>query len=196
MTNMVEPSTMNCRQWRHARRPYVAVRVRSLRTSITAILHFALHFRRAHHRHRVRSLIHPGHDQKEFRRAGVLTKRDAQANTFEAAFDLTIARTDAPRNLGTAPLAASDEWGDQVATPDQLKIKLATGDVSSAPISDHQMSLVELARSMTAVAGDRIALLDHARPMTTEHDAAVYLRQAAERLRQLRRRRSNLLIKK
>jgi len=138
----------------------------------------------------------PAMIKKNFGLPEYLTKRDAQANTFEAAFDLTIARTDAPRNLGTAPLAASDEWGDQVATPDQLKIKLATGDVSSAPISDHQMSLVELARSMTAVAGDRIALLDHARPMTTEHDAAVYLRQAAERLRQLRRRRSNLLIKK
>lgn len=35
---------------------------------------------------------------------------------------------------------------------------------------------------------DRIALLDHARAINNEHDAAVYLRQAAERIRHTRQR--------
>jgi len=76
-----------------------------------------------------------------------------------------------------------------VATKDDLKRAMGTGDVSPAPVSELQMSLVELAQSMPAQPNDRIARLDHARRITVEHDAAVYLRQAAERTRQVRQNR-------
>jgi hypothetical protein len=57
-------------------------------------------------------------------------------------------------------------------------------------VSDLQLSLVQLAQSHPLLAGDRVTVLDNARPVTTEHDAAILLRQAAERIRQARAARS------
>jgi hypothetical protein len=128
--------------------------------------------------------------KKTFGLANYLTKRDAAAGTFEGVFNRTAARPDAPRNLGGPQAIARDEWGDQVATPDDLKATIATGGASSVPVSDLQMNLVETARSATLRPNDRITLLDQARPITTEHDAAIYLRQAAERIRQVRQSRA------
>jgi phospholipase C len=131
----------------------------------------------------------PAMVKKNFGLPSYLTKRDAAANTFERVFNLNAARIDALRNLGTPSTVTRDEWGDQVATPDEIKMKMATGQASSAPVSELQMSLVELARTTPTQPNDRIALLDYARPITTEHDAAVYLRQAAERIRHVRQNR-------
>jgi hypothetical protein len=128
--------------------------------------------------------------KKSFGLPDYLTRRDAAANTFEDVFNLTVPRADAPRNLGAAPTVARDEWGDEVATVDDIKNKLAAGAISSAPVSELQANLVEAARAMPVQPDDRIARLDHARPIVTEHDAAVYLRQNAERIRQMRHNRS------
>src|SRR5262249_37407320 len=130
----------------------------------------------------------PAMVKKNFGLPQYLTKRDAAANTFEHVFDLTVARTDAPHNLGAAPAVAHDAWGDEVTSPDAIRASVAMGAVASAPVSELQMNLVEAARA--AAPKDRIGLLDHARPILTEHDAAVYLRQAAERIRQHRQARS------
>jgi hypothetical protein len=46
------------------------------------------------------------------------------------------------------------------------------------------MGLVQLAQSTPILAKDRVTELDNARPIATEHDAAVLLRQAAARIRQ------------
>src|SRR5262249_55479867 len=108
----------------------------------------------------------------------------------EHVFNRSAARTNAPQHLGQAAAVAYDEWGDKVATADHLKMAMSVGDVSPAPVSELQMSLVELARSMPTQPNDRIAHLDHARRITVEHDAAVYLRQAAQRVRQVRHDRS------
>jgi len=132
----------------------------------------------------------PAMVKRTFGLPNYLTKRDAAAKTFEHVFDLAAPRADAPRNLGTAaPAVSNDEWGDQAATRDDHTINLATGNVSAVPVSDLQQSLVEVARSTTAMPNDKIAELDHARVITTEHDAAVYLRQAAERIRQKQQNR-------
>ena len=129
----------------------------------------------------------PATVKKVFGLPAFLTKRDAQANTFEDLLDLPVARHDTPANLGIAPLIGRDGWGDDVVTPDAIRMQLAMGQISSTPVSDLQMSLVELARTLPTGPKDRVALLDQARPITSEHDAAVYLRQAAERLRQRQR---------
>jgi phospholipase C len=118
---------------------------------------------------------------------GFLTQRDAHARTFEDLLDAPTARTDTPTNLGAAAAVALDQWGDQVMTPDEITAHVARGQISSAPVSDLQESLVQLARTLPADPSDRVALLDYARPITTEHDAAVYLRQAAARFRARRR---------
>jgi phospholipase C len=128
----------------------------------------------------------PAMVKKTFGLPRYLTLRDAAAATFEGVFNRSSPRPDAPANLATAPATARDEWGDEVATPDQIKMKVAMGETSSAPISDLQMSLVELARNTPTQPADRITTLEHGRTMATEHDAAVYLRQAAERIRQHR----------
>jgi phospholipase C len=131
----------------------------------------------------------PAMIKKTFGLPKYLTKRDAAANTFEGAFNRGTPRTDAPTNLEPATLGsqqATDEWGDEITTPGQLKARAAMGLTSSAPVSDLQKSLVEWARSTSSQPQDRVTLLDHARTINTEHDASVYLRQAAERIRQAR----------
>src|SRR5205823_4644486 len=66
----------------------------------------------------------PAMVKKSFGLPKYLTKRDAAANTFEHAFNRDKPRLDAPRNLGDAAAAAikKDQWGDQVATADHLKM--------------------------------------------------------------------------
>jgi phospholipase C len=128
--------------------------------------------------------------KKTFGLADYLTDRDRAANTFEHVFNLDTPRPDAPTNLGQAPAVARDEWGDEKATADDMQTKLAQGDISPAPVSELQMSLVQLAQSTPALPNDRVTALDNARVITTEHDAAVLLRQAAERIRQVRQARA------
>jgi hypothetical protein len=71
-----------------------------------------------------------------------------------------------------------------------MQVKVAQGATSSVPVSGLQMSLVQAAQSHSLIAGDRVTELDNARVVTTEHDAAILLRQAAERIRQARANRS------
>jgi len=127
--------------------------------------------------------------KKTFGLKDYLTKRDAAANTFEHVFNLDAPRTDAPVNLGQAPAVERDEWGDEKAGPDEMQAKLSEGNTSSTPVSGLQMSLVQLAQSTPTMPNDRVTELDNARSITTEHDAAVFLRQAAERIRQVRQTR-------
>jgi len=122
-----------------------------------------------------------------------LTKRDAAANTFEHVFNLATPRNDTPASVAllvNATAVARDEWGDEKAGADKMQMKLAQGDTSSAPVSELQLSLVQAAQSNPLLANDRVTELDNARPVATEHDAAVLLRQAAERIRQARAARS------
>jgi phospholipase C len=131
----------------------------------------------------------PAMVKKTFGLPKYLTKRDAAANTFEHVFNLAAPRTDAPTNLQALtgqPTAARDEWGDERATADEMQVRVARGDTSSVPVSDLQLSLVQVAQSHPLLAGDRVTELDNARPVATEHDAAVLLRQAAERIRRQR----------
>lgn len=135
----------------------------------------------------------PAMVKKVFGLPAYLTKRDAAANTFEQVFNLAQPRTDAPTNvtaLANAKAVPRDEWGDENANAAQMQAKLAQGDTSSVPVSGLQLSLVQLAQSHPLLAGDRVTDLDNARPVTTEHDAAILLRQAAERIRQRRASRS------
>jgi phospholipase C len=135
----------------------------------------------------------PAMAKKTFGLPNFLTKRDAAANTFEHVFTRSTPRTDAPTdlsNLAPAPAAPRDEWGDELAGPSDMQAQVFQGKTSSVPVNALQMSLVQAAQSAPMLANDRVTELDHARPVTTEHDAAVLLRQAAERIRQKRAARS------
>jgi phospholipase C len=126
----------------------------------------------------------PAMVKKNFGLPDFLTDRDKNANTFEHVFNLLVPRTDAPPSVGVTAAVPTDQWGDQTASPDDHRMNLAIGNVSSVPVSDLQQSLVEIARATPTMPNDKVAELDHARAINTEHDAAVYLRQAAERIRQ------------
>jgi phospholipase C len=118
-----------------------------------------------------------------------LTNRDAAAATFEGVASLAAPRTETPLRFRSASSRRLTEWGDEVASLHDVRMLLATGDTSAAPISDLQLSMVELAR-LLAVRFEQldVAPLDLLRPMVTEHDAAVYLRQVAARIRASLRR--------
>jgi phospholipase C len=135
----------------------------------------------------------PAMVKKTFGLPDFLTKRDAAANTFEHVFTRETPRVDTPANLSALappPAAPRDEWGDEQAGPADMQAQLFQGRTSSVPVNGLQMSLVQAAQSAPILAGDRVTVLDNARPVTTEHDAAVLLRQAAERIRQKRAARS------
>jgi phospholipase C len=135
----------------------------------------------------------PAMVKKTFGLPDFLTKRDAAANTFEHVFTRDTPRTDTPANLSALappPAAPRDEWGDEQAGPAEMQAQLFRGKTSSVPVNGLQMSLVQAAQSVPILANDRVTALDNARPVTTEHDAAVLLRQAAERIRQKRAARS------
>jgi phospholipase C len=135
----------------------------------------------------------PAMVKKTFGLPDFLTRRDAAANTFEHVFTRETPRTDAPANLSVLappPAAPLDEWGDEQAGPAEMQAQLFRGRTSSVPVNGLQMSLVRAAQSVPILANDRVTALDNARPVATEHDAAVLLRQAAERIRQRRAARS------
>src|SRR5262249_18510319 len=85
------------------------------------------------------------------------------------------------------------EWGDEVVTPYDAMMLMATGEASAAEPSDLQLSIVELARQLTVnKANPEAVILDRVRPMRTEHDAAVYVREAAAKIRAPLRARAPL----
>jgi hypothetical protein len=120
-----------------------------------------------------------------------LTRRDAAAKTFEKIASLEAPRTDAPARFRTDRDRALTEWGDEVTSAHGARMLMATGANSAAPISDLQLTLVTLARERANGGLDAQAVaLDLMRPMLTEHDVAIYLREAAARIRQRRAQRS------
>jgi len=126
----------------------------------------------------------PATVKKLFGLPSFLTHRDERANTFDLVASLSSPRTDTPERFGSAPVRPTDDWGDEVATPARIELLMATGEASVAPISDLQASMVHAAHQLPVNPQEaRVAMLDQARPMLTEHDAAVFLRQAAQRFR-------------
>lgn len=116
---------------------------------------------------------------------GFLTRRDAAANTFEGVASLAAPRTDAPTRFTTDDDRTLTEWGDEVTSAHRARMLMATGAPSAAPMSDLQLALVTLARERANEGLDaQTVALDVMRPMLTEHDAAIYLREAAARIRQ------------
>ena len=126
----------------------------------------------------------PATIKKVFGLPAFLTRRDRAASTFETVASLGAPRTDTPLRFRAPSRRNLNDWGDEIVAPHEARTLLAAGEASVAPISELQRSLVELARSLSAdLDQPEIAALDLLRPMTTEHDAAVSLRQAAARIR-------------
>lgn len=117
-----------------------------------------------------------------------LTARDANAATFHGVPSLLAPRTDA-RILAVESDAGVDEWGDPLLTQSDVERLVVARQISNLPVSDFVESMVQSLRTLPVDDVDRrSAVLDEARPIETEHDAAVYIRQVMSRFRARQRR--------
>jgi phospholipase C len=85
--------------------------------------------------------------------SGFLTKRDEASNTFESIISLSAPRMDTPPMLPRIPAAANgaaraNKLPFLLNTTQQLEAE-AAGVISTAPLSDFQESLVEIASNIT-----------------------------------------------
>ena len=134
----------------------------------------------------------PATIKKVFGLPAFLTRRDAAANTFEGVASLGSPRTDAPLRFRAADERRLTEWGDEVTDLHRARMLMARGEASAAPISGLQLDIVALARERAMdTAVPEAAVLDLMRPMLTEHDAAIYIREAAARIRARRASRAH-----
>jgi len=111
-----------------------------------------------------------------------LTRRDAKANVFSDVPQLARPRTDVPgfskaTTAKLAPLALDEETISET----ELINRKAAGRVSSEPLTELQQSLVDLAHKLDTGEPQELQRLRLARRIENEYDAAVYLREVAQR---------------
>jgi phospholipase C len=109
-----------------------------------------------------------------------LTQRDAIAQVFLDVASLEAPRTDTPVSLGAAMPAAQVPPGE-VRSPADLAIQKAAEPVSTAPLSDLQRALVALAHTLDLNESHEVRALRLARRIDNEYEAALYVREVAER---------------
>ena len=108
-----------------------------------------------------------------------LTNRDAKANVFANVPDLPAARTDLP-DFPNALI--SDESADELAISEkELISRKAAGQTSSEPLTDLQRNLVDLAHRLDIDETQDLRKLRMARRIENEYDAAIYLREVAQK---------------
>ena len=110
-----------------------------------------------------------------------LTKRDAAAQTFSDVASLDAPRTDAPQNLNASAPASLIQPSAHPLSPDIAALHKSTAQVSRAPLSDLQQGLVDLAHTLDLNETPAVRTLRTARRIEDEYDAAVYVREVAER---------------
>jgi phospholipase C len=110
-----------------------------------------------------------------------LTARDGAANTFGANLSLPAARTDAPEKIAptgrTARSAAERARAYAPLPPSRARQAVQAGEASDAPLTELQESLVALARQLNSDRPAALRALRAARPVETEHQAAIHVRE-------------------
>ncbi len=106
-----------------------------------------------------------------------LTRRDAEANTFEEVLSLDLPRLDTPAMLPRVPeaasLAARAAKLPFLLSPAQSLESEAAGVISKAPLSEFQQSLTDMVTSMGAAQGFKLA----PEVPVIEHAAAEHVRR-------------------
>jgi phospholipase C len=116
-----------------------------------------------------------------------LTHRDATAQTFLDVASLEAPRTDAPASLGVAMPAAQVPPGEVRSLAD-LVSQRAAEPVSTAPLSDLQRALVDLAHTLDLQESPELRALRQSRRIDNESEAALYVREVAERYAEISRK--------
>lgn len=118
---------------------------------------------------------------KRFNLPSSLTARDAGANTFETNLSLATPRTNTPKVITptgrTARSPAERARAYAPLPPTSARKAAKAGEASRAPLTELQQSLVTLARQLNAVRPAAARALRQAIPVTTEHEAAVHVRE-------------------
>lgn len=110
-----------------------------------------------------------------------LTRRDAAAATFEKNLSLDQPRNDAPTRLPRAADPVKLARLSTPATPATIAEALTNGQDSKTLLTEFQRSLVSLADSWNARQAPPVAATRQAQGTLTEHEAAVYTRDATAR---------------
>jgi phospholipase C len=116
-----------------------------------------------------------------------LTQRDARAQVFLDMASLAAPRTDTPVSLGDASFTAHVPPGEARSLAD-LAIQKTTETVSTAPLSDLQRALVDLAHTLDLQESPELRALRQSRRIDNESEAALYVREVAERYAETSRR--------
>jgi phospholipase C len=110
-----------------------------------------------------------------------LTDRDASAKTFSDVPDLSKPRTDIPTFLPAEMAELAPALLDEASVSEEEIVSRKAAGVSSEPLTDLQQSLVELAHKLDLGETPELKKLRVARRIENEYDAAVYLREVAQR---------------
>jgi phospholipase C len=110
-----------------------------------------------------------------------LTERDKKAGNPGVNFILPSPRQDTPPKVSPAgqparPLQEA-RFAAMPLTPFAAAAAVAAGDASTAPISDYQQSLIDLAQQLPVPETPAERALRFAAPIATEHDAAIRVRE-------------------
>jgi len=108
-----------------------------------------------------------------------LNPRDGSAYPIDSILDLSAPRTDAPRKL-TRPKHVATFAAPRMTT-ETLTSSARAAAPSQAPLSEFQKSLVDLAKTLDTGEHPAVRMLEVARPIDNEHDAALFVREKTER---------------
>jgi hypothetical protein len=87
-----------------------------------------------------------------------------------------------PTAASSGTIAFHADGAKAAMTAEHVAADLATGTASSAPLSEFQRSLVEVANSLQVSQPRRAGIVSRARLVDNEHEGAVYVRELAARL--------------
>jgi phospholipase C len=118
-----------------------------------------------------------------FKLDSFLTKRDAVARTFSAVPDLASPRTDTPEEVSTSVHSRIIEESQREPSVEEISTAGGMGTASSAPLTSLQRSLVDLANSLPTGEDPQLRAHRTGRPLRTECDGALYVRETVARFR-------------
>jgi phospholipase C len=119
--------------------------------------------------------------KRVFRLDGFLTARDRDAEVFSDIPSLPAPRPDTPMTVGTPGVLEAESVAEEHLDVHTIATMKSAGQVSSAGLSAFQRSLVELAHQLEIAESPKLHALRTARRIESEYDAAVYVREVAER---------------
>ena len=124
-----------------------------------------------------------------FKLESFLTNRDAKAQIFSGVPDMASPRSDTPEDVSTDVHSRIIEASLRAPSVEEISTAAKTGVASSAPLTGLQRHLIGLANALPTGEDPDLRAHRTGRPLHTEHDGALHVRETVARfLRHLGRR--------